>query len=248
MKKINFILTIILASLTLLSIASLTFAQTTKKTLELPEFKSIYVNSNYTVYVKQTNKQEVTVEALTEIWELTTVKVENGVLMVNVERKPDSPNKSIWAKIDDIKVKPTMKIMVSVKNINELQVNGGGKIISENSIASDYMSLSVAGSGGIELDIKGNNLKTEISGSGNVTLKGYATTNDIVMSGSGTMNAFACELETAKVKMSGSGICELTASAILDAVVLGSGSVKHKGNTKNVSKKVYGPGTVDRAY
>jgi len=248
MKKINFILTIILASLTLLSIASLTFAQTTKKTLELPEFKSIYVNSNYTVYVKQTNKQEVTVEALTEIWELTTVKVENGVLMVNVERKPDSPNKSIWAKIDDIKVKPTMKLMVSVKNINELQVNGGGKIISENSIASDYMSLSVAGSGGIELDIKGNNLKTEISGSGNVTLKGYASTNDIAMSGSGTMNAFACELETAKVKMSGSGICELTATATLDAVVLGSGSVKHKGNTKNVSKKVYGPGVVDRAY
>jgi hypothetical protein len=248
MRKINFILTIILVSLFLLTIASFSFAQTTKKTLELPEFKSIYVNSNYTVYVKQSNKQEVTVEALTEIWELTTVKVENGVLMVNVERKPDSPNKSIWAKIDDIKVRPTMKLMVSVKNINELQVNGGGKIISENSIASDYIALSVSGSGGLDLDLKGNNLKTEISGSGNVTLKGYATTNDIVMSGSGSMNAFACELETAKIKMSGSGTCELTASASLDAVVLGSGSVKHKGNTKNVSKKVYGSGIVDRAY
>ncbi len=248
MRKINYILTIILISLVLLSVASFSFAQTTKKTLELPEFKSIYVNSNYTVYVKQTNKQEVTVETLPEIWELTTVKVENGVLMVNVERKPENPNKSVWSKIDDIKIKPTMKVMVSVKNINELQVNGGGKIISENSIASDYMSLSVAGSGGIELDLKGNNLKTEISGSGNVTLKGYATTNDIIMSGSGSMNAFACELETAKVKMSGSGTCELTASASLDAVVLGSGSVKHKGNTKNVTKKVYGTGSVDRAY
>lgn len=248
MRKINFILTIILVSLFLLTIASFSFAQTTKKTLDLPEFKSIYVNSSYTVYVKQTNKQEVTVEALTEVWELTTVKVENGVLMVNVERKPDSPNKSIWAKIDDIKVKPTMKLMVSVKNINELQVNGGGKIVSENSIASDYIALSVSGSGGIELDLKGNNLKTEISGSGNLTLKGYATTNDIVMSGSGSMNAFACELETAKVKMSGSGTCELTVSATLDAVVLGSGTVKHKGNTKNVSKKVYGSGAVDRAY
>jgi len=248
MRKINFILTIILASLLILSVASFTYAQTTKKTLELPEFKSIYVNSNYTVYVKQTNKQEVTVEALTEIWELTTVKVENGVLLVNVERKPDNPNKSIWAKIDDIKMKPTMKLMVSVKNINELQVNGGGKIVSENSIASDYINLSVSGSGGIDLDLKGNNLKTEISGSGNVTLKGYATTNDIVMSGSGSMNAFACELETAKVKMSGSGTCELTVSATLDAVVLGSGTIKHKGNTKNVSKKVYGSGVVDRAY
>ena len=141
-----------------------------------------------------------------------------------------------------------MKLMVSVKNINELQVNSGGKIISENSIASDYIALSVSGSGGIDLDLKGNNLKTEISGSGNVTLKGYATTNDIVISGGGSMNAFSCELESAKVKMSGSGTCELTVSANLDVVVLGSGTVKHKGNTKNVSKKVYGSGAVDRAY
>ena len=248
MRKINFILSVILVSLVILTIASFTFAQTTKKTLELPEFKSIYVNSNYTVYVKQTNKQEVAVETLPEIWELTTIKVENGVLMINVERKPENPNKSIWSKIDDIKIKPTMKVMVSVKTINELQVNGGGKIISENSISSDYLNLAVSGNGGMDLDLKGNNLKTEISGSGNITLKGYATSNDIAMSGSGNLNAFAFELESAKVKVSGSGICELTASANLEATVLGSGSIKHKGNTKNVSKKVYGSGAVDRAY
>jgi hypothetical protein len=69
------------------------------------------------------------------------------------------------------------------------------------------------------------------------------------MSGSGTLNGYACELENAKVKMSGSGACELTASASLGRQqCLGSGSIKHKGNTKNVTKKVYGSGTVDRAY
>lgn len=187
-------------------------------------------------------------EALTEIYELTTIKVENGVLMVNVERKPDNPNKSVWSKIDDIKIKPTMKLMVSVKNINELQVNGSGKIISENSLASDYLSIAVGGSGSIELDIKGNNLKTEIGGSGNIILKGYATTNDIQLSGSGNLNAFDCELESAKIKVSGSGSAELSISASLDAIVMGSGSVKHKGNTKSVTKKVYGSGAIDRAY
>lgn len=248
MRKLNSIFVIIVFTLLALSIASFSFAQTTKKTLELPEFKSIYVNSNYTVYLKQTNKQEVTVEALTEIYELTTIKVENGVLMINVERKPDNPNKSIWAKLDDIKLRPTMKLTVSVKNISELQVNGGGKIISENSIASDYLSLGVAGNGSIDLDIKGNNVKTEISGSGNIVLKGYATANDIVMSGSGSLNSFSCELENAKVKMTGSGSCEITATNNLEALVVGSGTLKHKGNTKNVTKKIYGSGTIDRAY
>lgn len=223
-------------------------AQVTKKVLELPEFKSISVNSNYTVYLKQTNKQEVSVEALTEIYDLTDIHVENGVLLVNVERKPDNANKSIWAKIDDIKVNPTMKLMISVKNLSELQVNGGGKIISENSIAAPTLNLVVAGNGSMDVDIKGDQVTAEVSGSGKMLLKGYATHVNAVLSGSGSLNAFTCALETAKVKISGSGVCELNVTTTLDALVLGSGVVKHKGNTKSTTKKVYGSGSVDRAY
>jgi hypothetical protein len=248
MRRINFIFVIIVLSLVLLSAASIAFSQTTKKVLELPEFKSIYVNSNYTVYLKQTNKQEVTVEALTEIFQLSEIKVENGILLVNVDRKPDNPNKSIWAKIDDIKLNPTMKLYVSVKNVGELQVNGNGKIISENSLSADNLVLGMSGGGAIDLDIKGNVVKTEVSGSGSITLKGYATQADILLSGSGGLNGFACELENAKVKVSGSGQCELTVTGQLEALVVGSGSVKHKGNTKNVMKKVYGSGSVERSY
>src|SRR5579859_2671541 len=248
MRKLNFILVLIVLSLLLLSAASIAFAQPTKKTLELPEFKSIYVNSNYTVYLKQTNKQEVSVEADPDIFALTKIFVENGVLMINVERKPDNPNKSIWSKIDDIKLKAVMKVMVSVKSINELQVNSGGKIVSENSIAADYLSLAVSGNGGMDIDLKGNNVKTEVSGSGEITMKGYATANDVYISGSGGLNAFTCELESAKVKVSGSGNAEVNVTGKLDATVLGSGTIKHKGNTKEVNKKVYGSGSVERAY
>ncbi len=248
MRKINLAFAVIIITFLLLTIASLAFAQPSKKTIEVPEFKGIYVNSNYTVYLKQTNKQEVVVEAEKEILDLTNVVVDNGVLMINVERKPENPNKSVWAKIDDIKIRPVMKVYVSAKNINELQVNGNGKIVSENSLAADYLSLAVSGSGSMDLDLKGNTLKTDISGSGNITLKGYATSNQVTNSGSGTLNAFNCELESAKVKVAGSGSAELTVTSQLEVQILGSGSVKHKGNTKNVTKKVYGSGSVDRAY
>lgn len=248
MRKINFLFAVILISLLLLSIASFTFGQTTKKTLELPEFKSIYVNSNYIVYLKQTNKQEVILEALPDIFQLTDVKVENGILMINIDRKPDNPNKTIWAKIDDIKLNPTMKVFVSMKNINDLQVNGGGKIISENSIATDFITLGVAGSGSLDIDLKGNTVKAEVTGSGKLNLRGYATSLDAILGGSGSLTGFACPFENAKVKLSGSGNAELNVISQLDAVVMGSGNLKHKGNTKNVTKKVYGSGTIERAY
>lgn len=234
--------------LVLAGLGQMALAQTTKKVLELPEFKGIYVNSNYTVYLKQTNKQEVTIEALTEIYSLTEVKVENGILMVNVERKPDNPNKSIWAKIDDIKLNPTMKLYVSVKNINEIQVNGGGKVVSENSIATDYVTMGVSGSGSIDIDLKGNTIKAEVSGPGALTLRGYASSMDALVSGTGSVNAFNCTLETAKAKVTGSGSCQLNVANTLDAMVLGSGAVKHKGNTKTAQKKVYGSGVIERAY
>lgn len=239
---------VITTILCVLAVAATSFAQVTKKTLELPEFKSIYVNSNYTVYLKQTNKQEVKVEALADIYAVTEIKVEDGILMINVDRKPEAPNKSLWAKIDDIKLNPTMKVYVNVKDINALQVNGRGKIISENSIASDDLEIGLTGSGSMDLDVKGKKITTDISGSGTIALKGYATSNKISLSGTGILNAFNCELENATITVGGSGIAEIKVAENLEAFVMGSGSIKHKGNTKNVTKKVYGSGSVDRAY
>ncbi len=248
MRKINLLLTLIVISLLLLSAASIAFAQTTKKTLEVPEFKAIYVNSNYTVILKQTNRQEVVVEALTEVFELTEFKVENGILMINIERKPETTNKSIWSKIDDIKLNPTMKVSISMKTVTELQVNGAGKIVSENSISSDQLVLGVSGSGSMDVDIKGNAVAAELSGSGSLTLRGYATALDAVVSGSGSIKGFECPLESAKIKLSGSGSAELNVSTTADAFIHGSGNVKLKGNTKTLSKKIYGSGTIERAY
>ena len=141
-----------------------------------------------------------------------------------------------------------MKLYVSVKNINELQVNGGGKIVSENSIAADYVTLAINGGGNMDVDLKGNTIKAEVSGSGNMILRGYATSIDAVIGGSGSISGFNCAVETAKVKISGNGVAELNVSNNIEAIVLGSGSVKHKGNTKTAQKKIYGAGTVDRAY
>lgn len=226
----------------------LAVGQVTKKVLDLPEFRSIYVNSNYTVYLKQTNKQEVSVEALTEIYSATEIKVVDGVLMVNIERKPEAPNKSLWAKIDDIKLNPTMKLYVTMRNIDDLQVNGGGKIIAENSLATSNISLAVNGSGSMDVDLKGDKVSASVTGPGSIALRGYATSLDALIAGPGNINGFNCPMDNAKVKISGSGICELNVTNTIDATVAGTGVVKHKGNTRNTQKKIYGSGSVVRAY
>lgn len=100
----------------------------------------------------------------------------------------------------------------------------------------------------MDLDIKGDVVKAEVSGSGKMGIKGYASNLEGVVSGSGAINAFNCPLEKATIKVSGTGLAELNVTDTITATVVGSGSVKHKGNTKNATKKVYGSGSVDRAY
>ena len=135
-----------------------------------------------------------------------------------------------------------------MKNIEDLQVNGGGKIIAENSLATSNIKLAVNGNGSMDIDLKGDAVKADVTGSGSIALRGYATSLDALISGAGTINGYNCPMDQAKVRVSGSGICELNVSNTIDAVVAGSGTVKHKGNTKNAQKKVYGSGSVDRAY
>ena len=100
MRKLNFILAIIVISLLLLSAASIAFAQSSKKTLELPEFKSIYVNSNYTVYLKQTNKQEVNVEADPDIFAKTNF---NFKTIVDVSESKAFLNKGLKITIENMR-------------------------------------------------------------------------------------------------------------------------------------------------
>lgn len=219
-----------------------------KKTLELPEFHSVYVNSSYTVYIKQTNKQEVSVEALREIYDISEFTVKDGVLHINIKKKEDNTSKSIWGKIDDIKIAPTLKVFISMKDVKKLSVNGNGKIIAENSIATTNLDLLVSGTGTIDIDLKGDKVNSEVSGSGSIKIKGYASAHKVLISGSGNLNAFNLEVENSDVRLSGSGICEINVTEALEAKVHGTGTLNHKGNTRSVNSEIFGQGLVKRVH
>ena len=62
---------------------------------------------------------------------------------INVNR--DEKSKSIWEQIDDIKIAPKLDIFISMRNINALNVNGNGKLVTENSISSKDLTLTNSG-------------------------------------------------------------------------------------------------------
>lgn len=228
-------------------IASTAQSQVINEDIEIiEEFHSINVNSRYTVYLKQSNETKIEVKALKEIMDISEFKVENGFLNINIKR--EEKDKSIWEQIDDIKIAPKLDVFISMKEVKSLNVNGNGKLISENSISSKDLSLNVSGSGTLTADIKGENLSINNSGSGLLKLKGYASHADISLAGYGKIEADKLDLKSASAKITGSGDVEINVSENLEGYVYGEGNIEFKGNTKKVTKKEYGSGKVVRSY
>lgn len=110
----------------------------------------------------------------------------------------------------------------------------------------DLDSLTVSGSGdATALDLQTGAFTVDVSGSGNVTVGGTATTQDVSISGSGTYTAEDLASNAAEVTISGSGNAVVRVSETLDATISGSGSVAYIGDPA-VSQRVSGSGTITR--
>lgn len=214
--------------------------------MNIVDYHSISVNSAYTVYVKQSNKEEVRVEATKDVYDITEITVKEGVLHIDIEKDDSKTSKSIWQKIDDIKLMPTLNVYVSIKDVQKLSVNGSGKLITENSIAADYLDLLVAGTGSMEVDVKTKNIDAKLAGPGKLAIKGY--TNNLVVenSGAGSIEAFNFEAQNANASLYGLGSVKINVSNKLDAKIYGSGDMLVRGATKEIIKKEYGSGKVER--
>ncbi|AFM04366.1 Protein of unknown function (DUF2807) [Bernardetia litoralis DSM 6794] len=145
--------------------------------------------------------------------------------------------------------------IIRTSNI-EFIVDGSGTIFSNSIIKATACTANLKGSGNMELVFDTTNVvNASIDGSGNITLIGKATENNLNISGSGQINAFELPVLTSTAEIIGSGIIELTATesdstintstATVDAQVSGSGTVRVKGNA-GIRWNVSGSGKIER--
>lgn len=140
-----------------------------------------------------------------------------------------------------------VKIYIQVPDINSVYVSGSGKVISDNKIYANNISLRLAGSGLIDmaLDVK-NDLKAELNGSGLIYMEGDTYNGIYDVSGSGKIESFDMHTDNSDIFISGSGRCETTALRNLDVQISGSGSVWFRGNPR-ISKNISGSGKIFNA-
>lgn len=147
---------------------------------------------------------------------------------------------------DNVNSKEPIKIRVTAPAFDHFSIGGSGKIQVQNSLRAEKMAFNIGGSGEIQCPQGEFSLLTiGISGNGDVVMGGKTNDMRIDISGSGDVNAKALTTNTLKVSISGSGTVKADVTTQLDASISGSGDVLYSGSP-HINSSVSGSGTVKK--
>lgn len=191
-----------------------------RETRNVDSFTKINFRFPGKLYLKQGSPQKVELQGSKEVLEEVETEVEGNRLIIGKEGNDWFSWK--WNDDDD-----KITVYITVPNIEGISVSGSGDLIGEGRITGDDMTLNVSGSGSlqVELDLTGD-LEADVSGSGDMNVKGKCRTFESDVSGSGKVRLAATIAETADFGVSGSGRIEASGTVRdVKTSISGSGKV-----------------------
>ena len=143
-----------------------------------------------------------------------------------------------------VNVVPTSKVKfyLTVKELDRIDLSGVGDIDCDE-FETDDLKFNISGSGDIDFKIIADNIETNVSGLGDINLSGKVDSHRIQISGSGKYDAEELESKDCEVEISGLGSATVNASDNLDIEINGAGNVYYKGDP-HVSQHVSGLGRI----
>jgi hypothetical protein len=157
-----------------------------------------------------------------------------------------SGNQLILTTKDHLTIHPSvLTIYTCSHNLKQAKIIGSGDIHLKGEVNAKNFELSITGSGDLLADsLLCENVKTRISGSGDVNLSGFGQKSDFSIAGSGNILARNFFIQKSKCQISGSGNIHVNVNETLDAHITGSGDITYTGNPSSVNSSVSGSGKI----
>ncbi|HYG40104.1 MAG TPA: head GIN domain-containing protein [Cytophagales bacterium] len=133
-------------------------------------------------------------------------------------------NETLYIGADCFNARSKPKLYIYCKSFNDLRLSGAGKIESSSEFIFD-------------------NLNIEMSGAGDIGLRGEAEQLSIRVSGSGDVNLMGLQTKNADIRISGKSDCSVFVVDHLQVKISGVGKVYYKGNPE-IDQEISGVGKV----
>lgn len=189
-----------------------------KETRNVDSFTKIAFRHAGKLYLKQGSPQKVELEGSKEVLREIETDVEGSKLVIGKEGKWFD-----WSWDDDDRI----TVYITVPNIEAVSVSGSGDVIGQTRITGSDFEFNVSGSGSLALEVDATgDIEADVSGSGDMDLKGKCNDFESDVSGSGKVVIAMTITNTADFSVSGSG--RIQAAGTSDEVktsISGSGKV-----------------------
>lgn len=212
------------------------FAQT-REVRSANNFTKISFRVPGKLYLRQGNTFKVEIEGKKEVLDEIETDVEGSRLVIETDWKK-------WKWNDDDRV----NVYITAPAIEALHVSGSGDLIAETKINATNVELNVSGSGSIKAEIEASGtMHADVSGSGNITVRGKSKDLNSRVSGSGHVTVTLAVSSLADFSVSGSGRIEASGSAsAVKTNISGSGKVLAANlETNKCDVRISGSGDVE---
>lgn len=145
------------------------------KTYSVSNFKGVEVSGGFDVNLVQGDEEKVILSAQENLYEYIVVRVENGMLKIYPERS--------------LMATKGLKAKIYLKNIENLNVSGGGDVSADNILEVSNIDINLSGGGDLKLPVKTDLMRCDMSGGGDAELNGKAAKFEVNMSGGGDLNS-----------------------------------------------------------
>ncbi len=129
----------------------------------------------------------------------------------------------------------------------EISISGASDVKLNRQATIGNLKIRISGAGDLVADdLACNTIECNVSGAGDITLRGRADKGKFTVSGAGDIKAYDFPVVDLECKVSGSGDVKVNATGTLDASVSGVGDIHYKGNAK-ANTRVSGFGDIKKA-
>ncbi len=205
--------------------------------LSLPEYKNftgVSISLAANVYLQQADTFSVRVEGDEDILDRLIIRIKDSTVL----HFSSEQYRFLYKDFEKI------RIYISAPNYTYLSFSGMGKVVSENTLKGEKLTIRHNGAHNIDLAVNYQKIDASMGGAGNITLEGKAQECDFDMSGTGTIDAYDLKVQDADCLVSGLGSISCNVENDLKARVSGLGSIKFRGNPKQLHKSVSGLGKI----
>ena len=186
-------------------------------------------------------------------------------LLEHIKSEVNDGELHIYLALEDGMIEPskTIRYSLSVKNLEQITLNGSGKIMAASftsgqfavnmngsgeiafgSLKATNLSLGMNGSGNVSItNLSADDVQATVNGSGEYLLQGKATRQHINILGSGEYNARSLQSTQADISVSGSGEGQVWATEKVNIAILGSGEVGYVGKP-TITQQISGSGSI----